>query len=98
MEADVHHPEPVPAPSMMHMAPMSSHLDDMDSSIGKWRPMSLKVKLGGVSDEPEVEEGAPIYQQRDEPKVVPHPSFGSTAHQEDEEMALGTCRLPFSIH
>ena len=56
---------------------------------GKWRPMSLKVKLGRSSDEPEVEESRMVYMKQEEKRSkfqLPPPEH------EEEELPPGNHR------
>ena len=81
-------PEPVPAPS---------NEPTEEDYIGKWRPMSLKVKLGRSSDEPEVEESRMVYMKDEKRgKFQPPPlqqqqqQQQQQQHEEEEELPPGT--------
>nr|CAG4641680.1 EOG090X05S8 [Eurycercus lamellatus] len=87
-------PEPVPVPPPSAYAPVAgTSAEAEDDYPGKWRPMSLKVKLGRSSDEPEVEESRMVY-MKDEKKA-------STAHlapiEPEEELPPGEDKVSFQI-
>ena len=76
-------PEPVPPPHSLYESNYAE-----DTGIGKWRPMALKVKLGGAEDEPEVEESRMVYMKEDrrmEPEVV-------VPQYEEEELPPGNSK------
>lgn len=71
----------------------STDLQEEDYA-GKWRPMALKVKLGGASDEPEVEESRMVYMK--EERKAPTVSHMPQAEQ-DEDLPPGEDKVSFQI-